>query len=79
MHDICHYDSPLGGITLACDGEGLTGLWFDGLSDYRMLIYAVVLIVMMLLNGSPRIAEWKGNIFSKLHSIKKRPVAQKGE
>ena len=30
MHDICHYDSPLGGITLACDGEGLTGLWFDG-------------------------------------------------
>lgn len=25
-----HYDSPLGGITLASDGEGLTGLWFDG-------------------------------------------------
>ena len=24
-----HYDSPLGGITLACDGEALTGLWFD--------------------------------------------------
>lgn len=30
MYDICHYDSPLGGITLACDREGLTGLWFDG-------------------------------------------------
>lgn len=32
MYDryICHYDSPLGGITLACDKEGLTGLWFDG-------------------------------------------------
>ncbi len=24
------YDSPLGGITLAGDGEALTGLWFDG-------------------------------------------------
>lgn len=25
-----HYDSTLGGITLASDGEALTGLWFDG-------------------------------------------------
>ena len=25
-----HYDSPLGGITLASDGDALTGLWFDG-------------------------------------------------
>lgn len=25
-----HYDSPLGGITLASDGKALTGLWFDG-------------------------------------------------
>ena len=25
-----HYLSPLGGITLASDGERLTGLWFDG-------------------------------------------------
>ena len=25
-----HYISPLGGITLASDGESLTGLWFDG-------------------------------------------------
>lgn len=25
-----HYDSPLRGITLASDGEALTGLWFDG-------------------------------------------------
>ena len=24
-----HYDSPLGGILLACDETGLTGLWFD--------------------------------------------------
>ena len=25
-----HVDSPLGGITLASDGQALTGLWFDG-------------------------------------------------
>lgn len=25
-----HYDSPLGGILLAADEQGLTGLWFDG-------------------------------------------------
>ena len=25
-----HYVSPLGGITMASDGEALTGLWFDG-------------------------------------------------
>ena len=24
------YDSPLGTITLACDGEAITGLWFNG-------------------------------------------------
>ena len=26
----CHYDSPLGGITLAATEIGLCGLWFDG-------------------------------------------------
>ena len=25
-----HYDSPLGGILLAADEQGLIGLWFDG-------------------------------------------------
>ena len=25
-----HYNSPLGGITMASDGKALTGLWFDG-------------------------------------------------
>ena len=25
-----HYHSPLGGMTMASDGEALTGLWFDG-------------------------------------------------
>ncbi len=26
----CHWNSPLGGITMASDGTYLTGLWFDG-------------------------------------------------
>lgn len=30
MDYIHHYLSPLGGITIASDGEVLTGLWFDG-------------------------------------------------
>ena len=30
MDYIHHYLSPLGGITIASDGEALTGLWFDG-------------------------------------------------
>ena len=30
MDFIQYYQSPLGGITIASDGEALTGLWFDG-------------------------------------------------
>ena len=30
MDYIHHYLSPLGGITIASDGNALTGLWFDG-------------------------------------------------
>ena len=30
MDFITHYQSPLGGITLASDGEALVGLWFNG-------------------------------------------------
>lgn len=37
-----------------------------GLSDYRMLIYSIVLIGMMLFNWSPKLIEWR-----KAHSIKK--------
>lgn len=40
-----------------------------GLSDYRMLIYAVVLIVMMLFNWAPKALEWRerylGRFFKK--------------
>ena len=34
MTSVHHYESPLGGITLASDGEALTGLWFDGQKYY---------------------------------------------
>lgn len=37
-----------------------------GLADYRMLIYAVVLIVMMILNSSPRFIQLKENLLSKI-------------
>ena len=29
MQYIAHCETPLGGVTLASDGESLTGLWFD--------------------------------------------------
>ena len=42
MDFLCHIPSPLNALTLASDGEALTGLWFDdqahfgaGLSDVR--------------------------------------------
>ncbi|PWM75786.1 MAG: 6-O-methylguanine DNA methyltransferase [Bacillota bacterium] len=30
MYTILHYDSPLGGITVASNQTAITGLWFDG-------------------------------------------------
>ena len=30
MDYTAHYQSPLGGITLASDGDAIVGLWFDG-------------------------------------------------
>ena len=30
MHYLNHYESPLGAMTMASDGDRLTGLWFDG-------------------------------------------------
>ena len=35
-----HYDSPLGGITLASDGDALIGLWFDGQKYYADILDA---------------------------------------
>lgn len=35
---ISHYLSPLGGITLASDGEALNGLWFDGQKHFGVIL-----------------------------------------
>lgn len=37
-----------------------------GLNDYRMLIYAIVLIVMMLFNWAPKCIEWRKKLMAKL-------------
>lgn len=42
-----------------------------GLSDYRMLIYAIVLIIMMLFNWAPKAIEWREKY---LHFGKKKEV-----
>lgn len=36
-----------------------------GLADYRMLIYSVVLIGMMLFNWAPKAIEWRQKVFAK--------------
>jgi len=34
VQTVSHYPSPLGDILLSADGDGLTGLWFDGAKYY---------------------------------------------
>lgn len=43
-----------------------------GLNDYRMLIYAVVLIAMMLFNWAPSCIQWREKIMFKLKSGQKQ-------
>ena len=38
MQYITHYQSPLGGITMASDGTALTGLWFDGQKYFALYL-----------------------------------------
>ena len=40
MKFIAYYDSPLGKITLASDGAGLYGLWFEGEKYYAHALAA---------------------------------------
>lgn len=50
-----------------------------GLSDYRMLIYAVVLIAMMLLNNNARFNEFKQRLFSKRAARQGAKLTKEGE
>lgn len=43
-----------------------------GLNDYRMLIYAIVLIAMMLFNWAPACIQWREKMVSKLRSGQNR-------
>ena len=43
-----------------------------GLKDYRMLIYAVVLIGMMLFNWAPACIQWREKMAFKLKNMKKK-------
>ena len=47
-----------------------------GLSDYRMLIYAVVLIVMMLFNWSAGGRRFKEKMAVKMRSVWKREAKE---
>lgn len=49
-----------------------------GLADYRMLIYAVVLILMMIFNQSPKMIAWRGSLMEKFRSRKAAAKTGKG-
>ena len=38
MQYTSHYESPIGGITLASNGEALTGLWYDGQKYFALYL-----------------------------------------
>lgn len=44
-----------------------------GLSTYRMLIYSIVLIAMMLFNWAPQARQWRAGFLSKFSGMTKRP------
>ena len=50
-----------------------------GLQDYRMLIYAVVLIVMMLLNNNAKFNNFKQRVFSKKAKKQGADLVKEGE
>ena len=45
------------------------------LSDYRMLIYAIVLIVMMLFNWAPAARNWRARVMEKIKGTKNKKEA----
>ena len=46
-----------------------------GLRDYRMLIYAVVLIAMMLFNWAPAARNWRARVMEKIKGTKNKKEA----
>lgn len=46
-----------------------------GLNNYRMLMYAIVLIAMMIFNSSPKAIEFRARIMDKFNTNKKKGAA----
>lgn len=46
-----------------------------GLNTYRMLIYSIVLIVMMIVNWSPKVIEWRKRTFGRVGFKRAKEVA----
>ena len=46
-----------------------------GLNTYRMLIYSIVLIVMMIVNWSPKVIEWRKRTFGRLNLRRAKEAA----
>ncbi|MDD3569918.1 MAG: branched-chain amino acid ABC transporter permease [Lachnospiraceae bacterium] len=46
-----------------------------GLNNYRMLMYAIVLIVMMIFNSSPKAIEFRARMMEKFNGFKKKGAA----
>ncbi|MEG1074172.1 MAG: branched-chain amino acid ABC transporter permease [Ruthenibacterium sp.] len=50
-----------------------------GLNDYRMLIYAIILIGMMIFNQNPKMIEWRKKMRSKMPTFVWKPAKAKKE
>ena len=46
-----------------------------GFANYRMLIYAIVLIVMMLFNWAPAARNWRARVMEKIKGTKNKKEA----
>jgi branched-chain amino acid transport system permease protein len=46
-----------------------------GLNTYRMLIYSIVLIIMMIVNWSPKVIEWRSKTFGKMKFFGRKEAA----
>ena len=47
-----------------------------GFSQYRMFIYSIVLIVMMLFNQAPALVAWRQRLAAKIKRSDREPEAQ---
>lgn len=63
MTFIAHHTTPLGPITLASDGDALTGLWFDGQKHFARTIKGETIETELPIFQTTRL--WLGTYFHK--------------